>query len=113
MLTSSEIISLFNTAQESYAPIVGPPTDDDMVRLREAILTILYSLSLGADAGCPLGLILTNSSNKRSLRVTVAFNCMIGSYKLYDPSIEDDATDGIRKKMEHEWTSWIATQLLV
>ena len=38
---------------------------------------------------------------------------MIGAYKSYAPSIEDDATDGLRKKMEHEWTSWIATQLLV
>ena len=46
-----DIISLFNTAQESYAPIVGPPTDNDMVRLCEAILTILYSISLDANAG--------------------------------------------------------------
>ena len=59
MLTSSDIISLFNTAQESYAPIVGPTTDGDMVRLGEAILTILYSISLGANVGGPSGLILT------------------------------------------------------
>ena len=82
MLTSSEIISLFNTAQESYIPIVGPPTDNDMVRLREAILTNLYSISLGADAGCPLVLILTNVSYKRSLRTTVGFNCMIGKLQI-------------------------------
>ena len=77
MSTSSDIISLFKTAWERYAPIVGPPTDNDMVRLREAILTNLYSISLGADAGCPLVLILTNVSYKRSLRTTVGFNCMI------------------------------------
>ena len=51
MSNSSDIISLFNTAQESYAPIFVPPTDYKMVRLREAILIILYSISLGADAG--------------------------------------------------------------
>ena len=51
MSTSSEIISLFNTARESYASIVGPPTYDNMVRLREAILAIIYSISLGADTG--------------------------------------------------------------
>ena len=82
MLTSSEIISLFNTTQEIYTPIVGPPTDDDMVRLREAILTILYSISLGADAGCPLVLILTDASYKHSLRTNVGFNCMIGKLQI-------------------------------
>ena len=51
MLTSLDIISLFNTAWESCAPIFGPPTDDDIVRLRDAILAILYSISLGANSG--------------------------------------------------------------
>ena len=74
MSTSSDIISLFNTAQESYSPIIGPPTDDYMVRLCEAILTILYSISFGADAGCPLGLILTNAAYKHLLGTTVSFN---------------------------------------
>ena len=91
MSTSSDIISLFNTARESYAHIIGPPTDDDMVRLCEAILTILYSISLGADAGFPSGLILTDAAYKRSFGTTMGFGCMIGAYKLYDPSIEDDA----------------------
>ena len=62
MSTSSDTIYLFNIDQESYSPIVGPLTDGDMVRLREAILTILYSISLGADAGCPSGLILTHAA---------------------------------------------------
>ena len=82
MSTSSDIISLFNTAWESYATIVGPPTDNNMVRLREDIITIVYSISLGADAGCPLVLILTNVSYKRSLRTTVGFNCMIGKLQI-------------------------------
>ena len=67
MSTSYEIISLFNTAWERYSPIIGPTTDDDMVRLCEAILTILYSISLGADAGFPSGLILTDAAYKRTL----------------------------------------------
>ena len=54
MSTSSDIISLFNTAWEIYAPIVGPPTDNNMVHLRDAIINILHSISLGAEAGCPL-----------------------------------------------------------
>ena len=64
MLNSSKSISLFNTDQESYAPIVGPRTDNSMVRLHEAIFTILYSISLGANAGCPPGLILINAAYK-------------------------------------------------
>ena len=53
--TSSNIISLFNTNQEMYAPIIGPPTDNDMVCLCEAILTMLYSISLGSNTSCLLG----------------------------------------------------------
>ena len=97
MSTSSDIIFRFNTARERYAPIVGPPTDDDMVRLFEAILTILYSISLGANSGYSSGLILTYTTYKLSLGTTVSFDPMLGAFKLYDPSIEDDATNGLLK----------------
>ena len=62
MLTFSDIISRFNAAWERYSPIVVPPTDNDMFRLRKAILTILYSISLGADAGCLSKLILADKA---------------------------------------------------
>ena len=84
-----------------------------MVHLREAILAILYDISLGADPSCPLGLILTDAAYKRSLRTTVVFNCMTSAYKSNDPIIKDDATDGLCKKMYHEWTAWLATQSLI
>ena len=113
MSTSSDIIYLFNTAQENYTPIVGPTTDDNTVRLREAILAILYSISLGDDAGFPAGLILTDTAYKRLLVKTVGFDCMISPYKSYDPSIEENATDRLRKNMEHEWTAWLSTQLFI
>ena len=113
MSTSSDILSLFNTAKESYTPIVGLQTDNDMVRLCKAIITILYSISLGTNSDCPLRLILINTSYKRSLGTTVGFNCTIGAYKLYNPSIKDDATDGLRKRMEQEWTSRLSTQSLI
>ena len=113
MLTSLDIISLFKTAWESYSPIVGPPTDDNMVRLREAILTILYSISLGADAGCPSRLILSDAAYKRSLATNVGFDRMSGAFKSYDPEIANDATDGVRKKREREWTATLATQQLI
>ena len=83
---------MFNTARESYTPIISPPTDNDMVQLRNARLTILYSIFLGADTACPSGLILADAAYKRSLGTTVNFDPMIGAFKLYDPSIEDDAT---------------------
>ena len=100
MSTSSDIISLFNTAWKIYAPIVGPPTDDNMVRLRESILIILYSISLGADAGCMFGLILANAAYNHLLGTTVSFDPMIGTFKSYDPSIKNDATDRLQQKME-------------
>ena len=84
-----------------------------MVHLREAIFTILYSISLGANADCPSGLILTDASYKLLLYTTVIFDLIIGAFKSYSPSIEDDATIGLRKKMEREWTTRLATQLLI
>ena len=113
MLTSSDIISLFNTSQESYSPIVVPPIDDDIVLLCKAILTTLYSIYLWSDADCLSRLILTNVAHKRSLGTAVRFNPMIGAFKSYDPSIHDDAKNGIQNKMEQEWAARIAAQLLI
>ena len=100
MSISSDIISMLNTALESYAPIVIPPTDDDMVRLSEAILTTLYSIYLGDNAGCPSELILTDAAFKCSLVTTVRLDHTIGAFKSYNPSIGDDTTDRLRKNME-------------
>ena len=113
MSTSSDIISLFKTAWESYFPIIGPPTDDDMVRLRESILTILYSIFLVASAGCLYGLILSNSAYKRSLATNVGFYSMSGAFKLYNPDIVNNATDGVSKKRKREWTSTLAIEQLI
>ena len=98
MSTSSGIIFLFKTAWESYSPIVGPPTDNNMVCVCESILTILYSISLGANTGCLFGLILV-SAYKQSLATSVGFDSMSGAFKSYDPDIADDVTDCVQKKI--------------
>ena len=113
MLISSDIISLFKTVWESYSPIVGPPMENDMVRLRKSILTILYSISIGADAGCPSGFILTDVAYKRSLATSVGFNSMSSAFKSYNPDIAEDATDFVQKKRECKWTATLATQQLI
>ena len=66
-----------------------------MVCLREAILTILYSITLAADAGCPSGLILANAVYKRSLATSVGFDNMSGAFNFYDPDIADNATNSV------------------
>ena len=81
ILTSSDIIYFFKTAWENYSPIVDPPTENDMVRLRKAIITILYSISLGANTGCLTGLILTDTAYKRSLATSLGFDSMSGAFK--------------------------------
>ena len=100
MSTSSDIISLFKTVWERYYPIVFPPTDDDMVCLRKAILIILYSIYLGANAGCPSGLILSYTAYKRLLVTTAGFNSISGAFNSYYPDIADNAADGVHKKRE-------------
>ena len=84
-----------------------------MVRLREAILTILYSISLGADADRPSGLILADAAYKRSLAPGVVFDSMSGAFKSYDPGIAADATDDVQKKRERKWTFTLTTQHLI
>ena len=84
-----------------------------MVCLREAILTILYSVSLGANSGCPSRLILSGVAYKRSLATSVGFDSMSGAFKSYDPDIADDATDGVLKKRESEWMATLATQHII
>ena len=54
-------------------------------------------------------LILTDVAYKRLLGKNMGFDCMIGAYKSYDPRIKDNVTDGLCKKMEREWTTWLAT----
>ena len=84
-----------------------------MVRLREAILTITYSISLGADVGCPSGIILIDVAYKLSLSTNMSFDHMISAFKLYNPSIKDNATDGLQNNMERECTTRLATQSLI
>ena len=50
---------------------------------------------------------------KRSLATSVGFDRMSGAFKSYNPDIDDDATDGVCRKREHEWTATLATQQLI
>ena len=84
-----------------------------MVGLCKAILTILYSISLGANAGCPSRSILSDTAYKHSLATSVGFDSMSGAFKSYNLEISDNATDGVRKKTEREWTATVATQQLI
>ena len=69
-----------------------------MFRLCKAILIILYSISPGADSGCPSRLILSNAAFNRSLTTSVGFDRISGAFKSYDPDIADDAMEGVCKK---------------
>ena len=84
-----------------------------MVRLRKAILTILYSISLSANVGCPSGLILSDAAYKQSLATNTGFDSMSGTFKSYDPDIADNATYGVCKKREREWTATLNDQELI
>ena len=107
-----DIISLSKTAWENYSPIVDPPTDDDMVGLREAILTILYSIFLGANAGCPSRLILSDAAYKHSLATSIGFDSMSGAFKSYNMDIADNSTDSVCKKRSRDWAATVANQQL-
>ena len=84
-----------------------------MVRLREGILAILYYLSLGANSVCPSGLILSGVAYKRSLATSFGFDIMSSAFNSYDPDIANDATDGVFKKIEREYTATLTTQQLI
>ena len=90
------ITRLFKEAYDSFPPLEGKPTDDDLLAIREALLPLLMVIPYDQLNGIhSLTAILTEA---------VKYEVKHGNYKfvrpshlsLYDKNIADDATTVVR-----------------
>ncbi len=86
------ITLLFKEAQDSFPPIKGKPTDDDLLLIRETLLPILMEIPYNQLGGIhSLMAILWDTVTYATDHGGNAFKCPI-RLPLYDGSITDNAT---------------------
>ena len=99
MSTVEDITALFTAASAAFPPITGPPTDDDVVNLREALLTVLFSVQLvGSEAGCPSGVILDDQAYMRTTGANSPFDAMRGPIPVFNPAIASTTKEVVLQK---------------
>jgi len=95
-MTPDAITQLFKEAYNTFPPLEGKPTDDDLLAIREALLPLLMVIPYDQLNGIhSLTAILTEA---------VKYEAEHGNYKfvrpsrlpLYDKNIADDATTVVR-----------------
>jgi hypothetical protein len=109
----TDITAVFATASAAFEPIARKPNDADLQRLNEVLVVCCLSVSLtGTDAGCPSGVVLTDTVYK--LTHTASFDFMRDARAEYDDAIaelKDDATRVAKTRvMEHRWTAGTRNQ---
>ena len=48
-MQSDELLTLFGAQLEVFEPIIGQPTDGDITRLREVLISLLYPIPYNGD----------------------------------------------------------------
>jgi hypothetical protein len=99
-MTPDAITLLFKEARDTFPPIEGKPTDDDLLTIRETLLPILMEIPFDLLGGVHslIGL-LTETTRYAADHGGNAFVIPI-RLPLYDGSIADDATTVIRVRSE-------------
>lgn len=111
MSTPEDVTALFDKASAALAPIVGLPTDDDVVRLRKTITDVLLSMHIGGGKQCLLGLIVPDTTYRA--KHGAAFNPMTNPIDDYDSSILPNANNNDRVRAERIWTAKLDRQRLI
>ena len=99
-MTPAEITLVFKVAYDSFPPIEGKPTDDDLLSLKETILPLLMVIPYDQLGGVhSLTAILTDPARYATDHGGNNFR-RPARLPLYDASIADDATTVVRVKAE-------------
>jgi hypothetical protein len=99
-MTPDAITLLFKEARDTFPPIEGKPTDDDLLSIRETLLPILMEIPFDLLGGVhSLVGLLTETTRYAADHGGNAFVIPI-RLPLYDGSIADDATTVIRIRSE-------------
>ncbi len=99
-MTPNAITLLFKEARDSFPPIKGRPTDDDLLSIRKTLLPILMEIPYDQLGGIHfLTAILWDTVTYTADHGGNALKCPV-RLPLYDGNIADDATTVIRVRAE-------------
>ena len=104
MSSVEEVTALFAAASTSFSPITGPQTDDDIMHLREALLTVLFSVQMvGEDSGCPSGVILDDAAYLHTTGSEDPFDPMRKPLAVFNPAVGSLTKDALLAKKTAVW----------
>ena len=99
-MTPDAITLLFKEARDTFPPIEGTPTDDDLLSIRETLLPILMEIPYNQLGGVhSLTAILADPTKYAANHGGASFR-RPGRLPLYKVSIADDATTVLRVRAE-------------
>ena len=100
------------SASAAFAPITGPPTDDDLIKLKEALINTLFSVCLFVTmAGCPSGIVFNDATYIRSTSLTTTLDHMTAPFSAFNPSISSTTKLSLLSKKEELWKAKLANQI--
>jgi hypothetical protein len=99
-MTPDAITRLFKEAYDTFPPLEGKPTDDDLLAIREALLPLLMVIPYDQLNGIhSLTAILTEAAKYEAEHGNTIF-VHPAHLPLYDKNIADDATTVVRVRAE-------------
>jgi hypothetical protein len=99
-MTPDAITRLFKEAYDTFPPLEGKPTDDDLLAIRETLLPLLMAIPYDQLKGIhALTAILTEATKYKAEHGNAKFVCP-ARLPLYDKNIADDATTVVRVRAE-------------
>ena len=99
-MTPDAITRLFKEAYDTFPPLEGKPTDDDLLAIREALLPLLMVIPYDQLNGIhSLTAILTEAAKYEAEHGNTIF-VHPTHLPLYDKNIADDATTVVRVRAE-------------
>lgn len=90
---------------------MGPPTNKNVVRLRETIINVLLSIHVSGEKQCLLGLIVPDANYRAEHGAS--FDPMTNPLDNYNPSILLNAKNNDRVRAERIWTAKLERQRLI
>ena len=101
-MTPDAITRLFKEAYDTFPPLEGKPTDDDLLAIRESLLPLLMVIPYDQLKGIHALTAILTEATKYEAEAEHGHNKFVrpGRLPLYDKNIADDATTVVRVRAE-------------
>ena len=98
-MTPDQIVSKFLVELDNFEPITNQPSDSDLTRLREAIAPLLLQIPYDETGGVHnlIGIVRAKPAYLKRYGEAFPGPTRVGAYNL---EIDDDATAGVRARLE-------------